>query len=98
MDFALGTIYFGVLPFSMVYISFIINAFPFGIDQLHDASTIDSVSYIMVSSCYSILHWRIVVRGYSSISVQCSSPVFHSMCYISEWIQMPIIRASSQSS
>lgn len=36
----------GVLFFAVIYIIFIVNAFQFGMDQLHDASTQDSVSFI----------------------------------------------------
>ena len=55
-----GAIYFGVFLFSVVYIVFIINAFQFGLDQLHDASTLDSVSYI---------HWYVWIYHTSSLSL-----------------------------
>ena len=55
-----GTIFIGffsgIVLFYVVYIIFLINAFQFGIDQLHDASTQDCVSYIRTLVCVDLPH------------------------------------------
>ena len=56
--YILTGIYGGVIPFSVIYITFIINTLQFGLDQLHDASTLDSVSYI---------HWYVWIYHTSSL-------------------------------
>ena len=67
MYVVIGT-YTVVFLFAIVYIIFIINAFQFGIDQLHDASTLDCMAYIHwyvwiyhTSSLISSLSWNLIL-------------------------------------